>query len=194
MAEPIGSILMKAGLITFDELERARAIRELRGGRLGPIIAATGAATQKQIDQAWVNAFVTPALEQAIDRESGNRFSGLESRAIHFSKVERIRRIAEDMLAGAELSEATVEIKGAACLEINGRRSLEFEFHLDCGSGFAFIADRGVPVVRRWFELLDRNGWLLEAPGENRPTPGAQPNMDAFAASINKLLGDADAA
>jgi len=194
MPEPIGSILMSAGLVTAEQFERALAIHAQRGGPLGPIVAECGAATQAQIDRAWADAVVSPALEQAIDRECGNKFSGLTDRAIHYSKLHRVRRIARDMLAGAELSEATVEIEGAACLEINGRHSLEFEFNLDCASGFAFIADRGLPIVRRWFELLDRNGWLHEAPGETEPSPDAAPNMDAFAASVNKLLGDADAA
>lgn len=152
----IGTALLEAGLITREDLEKAVRLQQRRGGRLGNILVALGACTQDQVDRVWVEIHVTPALEQALDRASGNRFSAHAQRQIHYQRVSRVETVIEDMLDGARLSCAGLTITGSAVLEIEGVRSLPLEFSVEPDNGFGVLDDASEAMVRRWVAMVDR--------------------------------------
>ncbi len=156
MQPNLGEILLKAGLITRDDLERALLVQARRGGRLGELLARMGVTTQRQIDEAWARAVVTPRLEEAIDRACQNRFSICGDRGIEYTSLKRRDLLVEDMLSGSTLIETDVSLLGEAVLRMGEHRSLPIEFTVACDSWFAMLSDTSEAIVRRWVPMVER--------------------------------------
>lgn len=156
MVPRIGEILVKRGLISGDQLENVLRLQSRRGGRLGPAVVALGYAVQTDIDDAWSSVVVVPALEDAIDRASGNRFRMQPDRRITFVRIDRRDTLVENMLSGCAVTCAQVEIQGQAVMHIGDAQCLPIDFSIDLEHGFALLDDNSESIVRRWVGIVER--------------------------------------
>ena len=152
----LGDILTQRGLVSPRQLDAALKVQSLRGGPLGPILAELAGVDQSRIDAAWVDAIVTPAVIEAIDRASGNRFTTHADHAVRYTRLVRRDSLLTDMLAGATRAGSEAVVDGAGVLSIAGRESLEITFQLDLSHGFVLLDDNSEAIVRRWIPIVER--------------------------------------
>jgi hypothetical protein len=147
----IGDILLRADLISQDLLEKALHRQKHTGEKLGPILVTLGACSQKQIDSAWMNAIVTPAVEAAA---CFNRYTQQDNRVINYTKVHRRQHLLDDLLDGARPVSADCAIEGSAQVDIDGTHAMTISFTLDTAVGFAEIDDESDENIRVWMNAV----------------------------------------
>ncbi len=157
-----GEHLVQAGLITQEQLAKALRVQQHEGGRLGPIISNLGYAAAEKLDRLWIETYVEPALQSAIDRNCENRFS-ISNSQIVYEEVHQRTMIFSDMLNSGSVCGTELTITGTAIVKIGERDSLPFRFTIEPDSGFALLEESAEVMIRRWFDLLDRQG-VLPAP------------------------------
>ena len=154
-----GEILIDAGLVTRDELQRAQTVQRRTGERLGAILAAMGIADTNAIDHAWLDAVLKPAIVAAVDRACANRFSPAGQTlgtGIRYLNAVRRDEVVENLLDGGKLVEAGQRIEATIALRIGKAESIPFEVGMDLASGFIVLDDRAEAIVRRWVDLCER--------------------------------------
>lgn len=156
MSQRIGELLLKAGLVSNDQLETALRLQVRRGGRLGALLASLGYCDQTAVDAAWLAGVVIPPLEDAVNRVSGNRFTLHADRRIMFNRVQRRDTLLEDMMNGCAITCAQVQIEGQAVIFIGGAQCLPIDFTIDLEHGFALLDDNSESIVRRWIGIVER--------------------------------------
>lgn len=149
----LGDILLKAGLVSAEQLEAAVHTQRHTRQRLGQVLAAMGACSQEQIDQAWLAVIVKPALEAALDRASFNGFSRREDRKIVFTQARRRTMIVEDLLSGAVEVESEIAIDGVAEVSFAGGETLTLHFTHDPMLSFAELQDDDDERIRAWLGM-----------------------------------------
>lgn len=149
----LGDILLKAGLVSSEQLEAAAHMQKHTRQRLGQVLAEMDVCTQDQIDQAWLSIIVRPALEAALDRASFNGFSRRNDRQITFIEARRRTVLIEDLLKGAVEVENEISISGVAEVRFAGGEPLRLHFTHDPLLSFAELQDDDDDRIRAWLGM-----------------------------------------
>lgn len=144
----LGQLLINLGVISRDSLERALSAQRDRGGQLGALLVADGACTQAQIDDAWVEHVVTPALHAAVDRASGHR-APLAARRVLVTRMDLKTVLVRRRREGEGQFENHTAAEGIASI-VSGERELEVRFLYDPSTQAALMDDQTEKLVRTW--------------------------------------------
>ena len=145
----IGELLVKLGLISQKQLEDSLELQSLGGGRLGQVIAEQGYCPQAQVDRAWAESVIIPALRRAVQRALGGDFDAINP---EFRMVSLSRRtlVQEDLLNGCKQTELPMGIEGLAELTFDGRAWVPFQFVFLAKCEIAYLDAESAVTIKNW--------------------------------------------
>lgn len=170
----LGEVLVGQGIITSDVLRRALDIQRRSGGPIGPIIVALGGCTQSQIDHAWVEHVIRPAVRAALDQASGGLLERTPGVTIRLTRIELTtaffeQPIADNSRGPTHRRDAVIDgvaelrgpggpmgVAGGAVGLVGGASAgtLAASFILDPSTHEAIIDDQTRMSVAEWLALL----------------------------------------
>jgi energy-coupling factor transporter ATP-binding protein EcfA2 len=152
----LGDLLIRGRMVTAEEIDRAVEYQAVHGGRLGENLVATGAISQKKLEEFLDRLPAEPADIPATGLEA-SELMGLMMKLIYASGLESVRQFANSIKLPfplvQDLVRTAVERKLLMSLGSRDRGNL--------GELAYMMTDEG----RRWtLDLLNRSGYSGPAP------------------------------
>jgi hypothetical protein len=152
----LGDLLLKAKLVTAEQLAAALELQTARGGRLGDHLVSTGALTQAGLD-AFLHRMPAEPADLAATRIEVNDLLGLLMKVIFDGRLETVRQFVEAIKLPSHIVLELVRV-GVDRKLLYSRATGSFNNSLDVAYAFT---DEG----RRWtLDALEQSRYAGPAP------------------------------
>lgn len=163
----LGEVLVGRGVITQDVLRRALDIQRRSGGPIGPLIVAIGGCAQHDVDQAWIEHVIRPALRAVVDACAGGLLERTPGIDLILTRIELTTVFFEQPGASRGLHRREAVIDGVAELRA-GSAMLPVPFILDPSSHEAIIDNETQAAIAEWMCLAASRSDTPGSPADNR--------------------------